>query len=66
MKLVSFPAWRNVLHLLLLQTREFDEWAEFLGDSTITTVILERLIQHCEILNMIGSSYRLEHRKSIT
>ncbi|MCI8414255.1 MAG: ATP-binding protein, partial [Ruminiclostridium sp.] len=44
----------------------FDEWADFLGDATITTAILDRLIHRCEIINMSGSSYRLEHHLSIT
>ncbi len=52
--------------LIITSNKGFDEWAEFLGDATITTAILDRLIHHCEILNMTGNSYRLEHRKSIT
>jgi len=32
-----------------------DEWTEFLGDATITTAILDRLIHHCEILSMAGN-----------
>ena len=52
--------------LIVTSNKGFDEWAEFLGDATITTAILDRLIHHCEILNMTGNSYRLEHRKSIT
>ena len=52
--------------LIITSNKGFDEWTEFLGDATITTAILDRLIHHCEILNMTGNSYRLEHRKSIT
>jgi len=52
--------------IIITSNKGFDEWAEFLGDATITTAILDRLIHHCEILNMTGNSYRLEHRKSIT
>lgn len=52
--------------LILTSNKGFDEWTEFLGDATITTAILDRLIHHCEILNMTGNSYRLEHRRSIT
>ena len=57
-------------HLLdfipLDSNKGFDEWADFLGDATITTAILDRLIHRCEIINMTGSSYRLEHHQSIT
>lgn len=52
--------------VIITSNKGFDEWADFLGDSTITTAILDRLIHHCEIINMSGNSYRLEHRKSIT
>lgn len=52
--------------LIITSNKGFDEWAEFLGDATITTAILDRLIHHCEIINMTGNSYRLEHRESIT
>ena len=52
--------------LIITSNKGFDEWAEFLGDATITTAILDWLIQHCEIINMTGNSYRLEHHQSIT
>ena len=52
--------------IIITSNKGFDEWADFLGDATITTAILDRLIHHCEILNLTGNSYRLEHRKSIT
>lgn len=51
--------------VIITSNKGFDEWPEFLGDTTITTAILDRLVHHCEILNMTGNSYRLEHRKSI-
>lgn len=52
--------------LIITSNKGFDEWVDFLGDATITTAILDRLIHHCEIINMTGKSYRLEHHKSIT
>lgn len=52
--------------VILTSNKGFDEWADFLGDATITTAILDRLIHHCEIISMSGNSYRLEYRQSIT
>ncbi len=52
--------------VIITSNKGFDEWAAFLGDATITTAILDRLIHHCEIISMSGNSYRLEHRQSIT
>ena len=51
--------------VIITSNKGFDEWADFLGDATITTTILDRLIHHCEIINMSGDSYRLTHRKTI-
>ena len=45
--------------LIITSNKGFDEWADFLGDATITTAILDRLVHHCEIINMTGNSYRL-------
>ena len=52
--------------LIITSNKGFDEWADFMGDATITTAILDRLIHRCEIINMTGNSYRLEHHQSIT
>lgn len=52
--------------LIITSNKGFDEWADFMGDATITTAILDRLIHRCEIINMTGNSYRLEHHRSIT
>ena len=52
--------------LIITSNKGFDEWADFLGDATITTAILDRLTHRCEIINMSGNSYRLEHHQSIT
>ena len=52
--------------VIITSNKGFDEWVDFLGDATITTAILDRLIHRCEIITMSGNSYRLEHRKSIT
>ena len=52
--------------LIITSNKGFDEWVDFLGDATITTAILDRLIHRCEIINMSGSNYRLEHHQSIT
>lgn len=51
--------------LIITSNKGFDEWVDFLGDTTITTAILDRLIHRCEIINMSGNSYRLEHHQPI-
>ncbi|WP_084573616.1 ATP-binding protein [Sporomusa malonica] len=42
--------------MIVTSNKGFDEWPEFLGDPVIATVILDRLVHHSEILNMVGDS----------
>lgn len=52
-----------IIHFLLY-FKGFDEWADFLGDVTIT--ILNRLIHRYETINLSGNSYRLKRHQPIT
>ena len=51
--------------IIVTSNKGFDEWPEFLGDPVIATAILDRLVHHSEIFNMVGDSYRLHHRNTI-
>jgi DNA replication protein DnaC len=51
--------------VIITSNKGFEEWAEFLGDTAITTAILDRLIHNSEIFNMDGDSYRTNHRNTI-
>ncbi len=51
--------------VIITSNKGFEEWAEFLGDTAITTAILDRLIHNSEIFNMSGDSYRVNHRNTI-
>lgn len=55
----------NQTSILLTSNKGFEEWIDFLGDGTITTAILDRLVHKCEIFNMTGDSYRMKHRQTI-
>lgn len=41
------------------------EWATMLNDEVLATALLDRLLYHCEIINLSGKSYRMENRKTI-
>lgn len=41
------------------------EWAQMLDDEVLATALLDRLLYQCEVINLIGKSYRLENRKTI-
>ena len=47
------------LSTLITTNRPTEDWAHFLGDVPAATAILDRFLQHIEILLMQGKSYRL-------
>lgn len=51
--------------IIITSTKGFKERAELLRADALTTAVLDRLIHKCELFNMTGKSYRLEHRQSI-
>ena len=51
--------------IIITSNKGFEEWNELLGDPALTTAILDRLTYKCELFNITGNSYRLEHRQSI-
>ena len=49
---------------LITNNKPVSEWAGVLGDATLTTAMLDRLLHHSEIIMIRGDSYRLlEKRK---
>ena len=40
------------------------EWAKMLDDQVLATALLDRLLYHCEVINLTGKSYRMKNRKS--
>lgn len=51
--------------VIITSNKGFEEWTDFLGDTAITTAILDRLIHSSEIFNMAGESYRVKNRNTI-
>jgi len=41
------------------------DWAKVLDDEVLATALLDRLLFRCEVINLSGKSYRLNHRKTI-
>ena len=51
--------------IILTSNKGLIEWGEFMGDPVITAAILDRLMDKCEIVDLVGDSYRLKHRERI-
>jgi DNA replication protein DnaC len=47
---------------LMTSNRPIEEWGKLLGDVPAAGAILDRFLQHAEILEMTGRSYRLKDR----
>jgi DNA replication protein DnaC len=51
--------------MVITSNKGFADWTEFLGDPALATAVLDRLSFRCEIFNLTGKSYRLEHRNNL-
>jgi DNA replication protein DnaC len=48
--------------MIITSNKSFTEWAQVLGDDVLATAILERLLHHCNVININGPSDRLKDR----
>ena len=48
---------------VLTSNKGFEEWGHVLGDEIMAAALIDRLLHHCHIVNIRGSSYRMrEHQ----
>ena len=43
--------------------KTFSQWNEVFADVAIASAILDRVLRHCNVINIKGESYRLKERK---
>jgi DNA replication protein DnaC len=46
--------------LIITSNKSFESWAEMMGDSVMTTALLDRLLHHAKVFNLNGESYRIQ------
>jgi len=51
--------------IILTSNKNPTDWGQLIGDEIITGAILDRIVQHAEIIQLSGDSYRLRHREGI-
>jgi DNA replication protein DnaC len=49
--------------LIITSNKNFDDWAEMLGDRIMTTALLDRLLHHAKVFSLDGESYRIKQKK---
>lgn len=50
------------LSIIVTSNKSFDSWAEMMGDSIMTTALLDRLLHHARVFNLDGESYRIKNK----
>ena len=48
---------------IFTSNKPFSQWNEVFSDMTIAAAILDRVLHHCNVINIRGESYRLKERK---
>jgi hypothetical protein len=51
--------------MIITSNKSFTEWGQVLGDDVLATAILDRLLHHCDVININGPSYRLKDRLTL-
>jgi len=51
--------------LIITSNKDFEGWAEMLGDNALVTALLDRITHHCQIVGLSGDGYRRANHKDI-
>lgn len=49
--------------IILTSNKRFSEWGELIGDETLASAILDRLLHHATTVSISGPSYRLKEKR---
>jgi len=49
--------------LIVTSNKSFEAWAEMMGDTIMTTALLDRLLHHAKVFTLDGESYRIKKSK---
>ena len=48
--------------IIVTSNKSFESWAEMMGDSVMTTAMLDRLLHHARVFTLDGESYRIKNQ----
>jgi len=57
--------YNSKLSLIIITNREFESWKDLFYDEVIATTLLDRLVERCQIIRLVGESYRYLNHKNI-
>ena len=50
--------------LILTSNLPFARWGDVFGDQVVASAMIDRIVQHAEVITLKGSSYRLKHAQT--
>lgn len=50
---------------VLTSNKGSEEWGEVFGDETMAAALIDRLLQHCHIMNIRGNSYLMRQHRDL-
>jgi DNA replication protein DnaC len=50
---------------VLTSNKSFEEWGEIFGDEVMASALIDRLVHHCQIVNIRGNSYRMKNHADL-
>jgi DNA replication protein DnaC len=50
---------------VLTSNMGFEEWGEMFGDDTMAAALIDRLLHHSHIVNILGNSYRMRQHRNL-
>ena len=51
---------------VLTSNKGFEEWGQILGDEVMAAALIDRLLHHCHIVNIRGTSYRMRKHTDLS
>ena len=48
--------------MIVSSNKGFGRWGEVFRDDTVAAAMIDRLVQHAEVINLKGDSYRFKDR----
>ena len=59
-QLISMRYEKNTT--IITTNKPFSKWVDIFGDITVTNAILDRLLHHSHVINIVGRSYRIKDK----